>query len=83
MKVVPIRYGGPSVDNVLEDVTRAYDDGEIRSLVVTSVNTNGEIIVWGSGKLEDVCACALMVEEFARARLRGELDDTFPTDTGP
>jgi hypothetical protein len=74
--VVPLFYPGPSVEAVLQDVTEQKDN--LRSLVVTAVNKDGEVICWGSGHLEDVCAQALMIQDFARAKLRGEIEDEFP-----
>jgi hypothetical protein len=75
-KVIPLFYTGPSVEDVLTDVNA--HSNTFRSVIVTAIDRDtGEIICWGSGRLEDVCSQALMVSEYAKAHLRGEIQDEF------
>lgn len=72
-KVIPLWDPGPTVTDVLESVDQ--DASGLRSIVVVGVGAaDGEITVWASGRLEDICASALMAQEYAKLHLRGELE---------
>lgn len=66
--VVPIRYTGPTA----EDVLKAFDlqRDKLEAVYIVAVNKDGNIDVWGSGQLEYVCTAALILNDYATAAVR-------------
>jgi hypothetical protein len=69
-KVIPIKDPGPPVKAVLQDVKK--ESPEFRSVLVVAVLKSGEIVSWASGRLEDICASAMMADELAKSKIYGE-----------
>lgn len=78
MKVIPIRDPGPSVESVIEGI---QEQKNLRSVMAVTIDEEGNLDIWCSGRGEDSATAALMMHEYALAVLRGDV--VYASDSGP
>lgn len=75
--VYPIKYTGPSVDEVLEDFSGHVEN--LRAVYIVGITQDeGEILCWGSGHLEHIATAALAIADLARVKLQGNMSHEEP-----